>query len=62
MQATIREFLKLESAGGIMLMIAAVLAMGIANSPLDGWYQQLLDVPVEIRVGALIIAKPLILW
>ena len=62
MQATIREFLKLESAGGIMLMIAAVLAMGVANSPLYAWYEQLLGIPVEIRVGALIIAKPLMLW
>jgi NhaA family Na+:H+ antiporter len=62
MKATIREFLKLESAGGITLMLAAVLAMVLANSPLQGWYALLLDVPVEIRVGALQLAKPLILW
>jgi NhaA family Na+:H+ antiporter len=62
MQASIREFLKLESAGGISLMLAAVLAMAIANSPLQGWYELLLDIPVEIRVGALFISKPLILW
>jgi NhaA family Na+:H+ antiporter len=62
MHASIREFLKLESAGGITLMLAAVLAMAIANSPLQGWYELLLDIPVEIRVGALAISKPLILW
>jgi NhaA family Na+:H+ antiporter len=62
MKATIREFLKLESAGGITLMLTAVIAMLIANSPLQSWYALLLDVPVEIRVGALYIAKPLILW
>jgi len=33
-----------------------------ANSPLNYWYQMFLDVPVEIRIGALQIAKPLILW
>ncbi len=45
-----------------MLMAAAVLAMVVANSPLDGWYGLLLDVPVEVRIGALEIAKPLLLW
>ncbi len=58
----IQNFLKLESASGILLMIAAVLAMIIANSPLSYLYESLLDVPVEIRIGALHIAKPLILW
>ncbi len=62
MQATIRNFLKLETAGGIVLMFAAVLAIIVANSPLAGFYALLLDVPVEIRVGAFQIAKPLILW
>jgi NhaA family Na+:H+ antiporter len=43
-------------------MATAVLAIVVANSPLSGWYDLLLEVPVEIRVGALQIAKPLILW
>jgi NhaA family Na+:H+ antiporter len=62
LQTTIRNFLKLESAGGIILMAAAFLAMLIANSPLKVYYDLLLDVPVEVRVGALQIAKPLVLW
>lgn len=62
MQATIRSFLKLESAGGIVLMVAAAIAIAIANSPLSHYYDLLLDVPVEIRVGALQISKPLVLW
>jgi len=62
MQATIRNFLKMESAGGIVLMGAAALAMLVANSPLSGYYDLLLEVPVEVRVGGLQIAKPLILW
>lgn len=33
-----------------------------ANSFLAPWYQLLLDTPVEIRIGALEIAKPLLLW
>ena len=36
--------------------------MVLANSPLLGAYQSLLDTPVQIRVGALDIDKPLLLW
>jgi len=36
--------------------------MVVANSPLSALYDMLLDVPVEIRIGAFEIAKPLILW
>lgn len=35
----IRDFFKLESAGGIILVIAAAIAMTIANSPLNEIYQ-----------------------
>ena len=62
MQATIKNFLKMESAGGIVLFGAAVLAMIAANSPLESLYAYFLDTPVELRVGALKIAKPLFLW
>ena len=62
MQATLRAFLKLESAGGIALVMAAALAMLVSNSPAERWYALLLDVPLEIRIGALYIAKPLLLW
>jgi len=55
-------FFKTESGGGILLMISALLAIILANSPFLPWYQVLLDTPVEIRIGALHIAKPLLLW
>ncbi|RLE17181.1 MAG: Na+/H+ antiporter NhaA [Acidobacteria bacterium] len=58
----INGFLKLESAGGIVLMAAAVLAVICANTPLRDYYDLLLDTPVSIRIGALEIAKPLLLW
>ncbi len=62
MKSTLREFLKLESSSGILLMVAAALAMIAANSPLEPWYDMHLSLPVEIRIGALQIAKPLVLW
>jgi Na+:H+ antiporter, NhaA family len=58
----IREFLKLEAAGGIVLMIAAALALVVANSSLSAAYLMALDIPVAIQVGGFSIAKPMILW
>jgi len=60
--ATIETFLKKESASGIILMFAAVLAMIFANTAWVSWYNLLLDVPVVVSVGSFEIAKPLLLW
>lgn len=58
----ISGFFKLESAGGIILMFAAALALVFANSPLQSYYALFIDTPVEIRIGAFEISKPLLLW
>ncbi len=62
MKATIKNFLQMESAAGIVLMAAAALALIAANSPLSPFYDLFIDTPVEIRIGAFQIAKPLLLW
>lgn len=59
---TYRHWLQSDIAVGVLLMLAAILAMLAANSPLSSWYAILLDTPIEIRFGALQIAKPLLLW
>jgi len=56
------RFFQLEAASGLLLIAAAVLALIINNSPLSYLYNGLLDVPVAVQVGALNIAKPLLLW
>lgn len=56
------EFFRLEAAGGLLLMGAAVLAMVVANTPLVTHYDMLLEVPLEIRIGTFEISKPLLLW
>lgn len=61
-ETTISSFLKRESASGILLLLAAILALVCANTPLQTYYSLFLDTPVEIRIGALEIAKPLLLW
>ena len=51
-----------EASGGIFLVIAAVLAMLIANSPLKDWYNSLLEIPVVFSIGTFVIDKGLLLW
>lgn len=61
-ETTIARFLRMESSAGILLFFAAVIAIIAANTPLLQYYELLLSTPVEIRMGALEIAKPLLLW
>ena len=58
----IRDFLKMETAGGILLVVATVLAMVLANTTFGPAYNAFLDIPIAIKVGGLEIAKPLLLW
>ncbi|MDH3552980.1 MAG: Na+/H+ antiporter NhaA, partial [Gammaproteobacteria bacterium] len=58
----VRDFMRLESAGGVFLIVAALLAMVVANSQFASLYDTLLNTPVAIQVGALVINKPLFLW
>lgn len=58
----IQDFLRLESAAGLILMAAAMLAIAANNTILSHWYGALLSTPVAVQVGALEIAKPLLLW
>ena len=58
----IQRFLKLESAGGILLLFSAVVAMLLANSPLNQTYNDFLNLPVSIQVGSFSIDKTLIHW
>jgi len=60
--SVVRGFMKLESASGILMLTAAVIAMLAANSPLADLYSELLDTTVAVQVGALSISKPLLLW
>ena len=56
------KFLAQESAGGVLLVSTAVLALLVANSPFYSYYTLLIDTPVEVRIGPLSLAKPLLLW
>lgn len=60
--AALRDFLKQESAGGIVLIAAAALALLAANTMFSGSYFGALDTPVTVAVGSFAIDKPLLLW
>ncbi len=58
----LRDFMQKESAGGITLIVAAALALVIANSPFAASYFDMLDVPVVAGIGSGVIDKSLLLW
>ena len=51
-----------EAAGGVALMLAALLAMAVANSPLNGAYQAFFDTKFSVLFDGKGLSKPLILW
>ncbi len=58
----VRQFIKLESASGLLLMAAAVVALVVANSPLASWYDALLSLKFQVSLGDWKLGKPLLLW
>ena len=59
----LQEFMKMEAAAGIILLICAILAMVLANTPLEYWYNLVLyETTAQVRIGALDLEKDLILW
>lgn len=62
LRSTFTRFFQMEAASGLLLIAGAILALIINNSPLSWLYSGLLDTPVVAQIGALKIAKPLLLW
>jgi NhaA family Na+:H+ antiporter len=58
----LHDFFRLEAAGGILLIGAAIMAMILANSPLSPFYEAFREFPLQARAGELNIEKPLLLW
>ena len=58
----VRNFLASGLGGGLLLGLAAVMALVFSNTALAPLYGLLLETPVELRVGPLLIAKPMLLW
>lgn len=61
-ESLINKLIKDESAGGILLVLVALIAIVFANSSLSHLYEGFLNIPVQARIAELNIEKPLFLW
>jgi len=60
---SIRRFIASESAGGVVLAIAALVALVVSNSAWGPAYASFAQLRGEVRVGDfLVLSKPLLLW
>ena len=59
-----RRFIASESAGGVVLALAAIVALGVSNSALGPAYERFVHARIELRIANdwLVLSKPLLLW
>ncbi len=62
MSKFLEEFIKKETSAGILLIFVTIMALLLSNSPLAGFYESFLHIPIEIRIGSLHIDKHLYHW
>lgn len=62
MFSPIKKFFAMDTAPGILLFIAAVVAVVIENAGLHGFYEALKHTPVVLQIGAFSIDKHLLHW
>lgn len=60
----LNEFVQSQSFGGIVLAVAALLALIVSNSPWSTFYERFAQWPGEVRIGGdwLVLSKTLLHW
>ncbi|MGA8855177.1 MAG: Na+/H+ antiporter NhaA [Christiangramia sp.] len=58
----IKNFIQKQTSVGISLIISAVLAIVIANSPLSGYYHEFWKQEVYVGINEFVISKSLLHW
>lgn len=60
----VNQFIQSQSLGGVILALAALVALIVSNSPWNAAYERFIHLPGELRFGAngLVLAKPLLIW
>jgi Na+:H+ antiporter, NhaA family len=58
----LREFLATEAAGGIILLLATVIALGWANSPWRGGYESFWSTELSLAIGSFELSHDLRSW
>ncbi len=62
MSKSLRQMVQHDATGGILLVVMAMAALIIANTPMNTVYSSFLSLPVQVRLGDFNIDKPLVLW
>ncbi len=64
LQRKLSEFIQSQSIGGVVLAVAALLALVLSNSPWSPIYERFLQLSGELRIGGdvLVLSKPLLIW
>lgn len=64
MISNIRRFIASESAGGVVLALAALVALVVSNSALGPLYRRFIELEGELRIGGdwLVFSKSLLHW
>ena len=57
-----KQFIQTDASSGIILVLAALFALLLANSFFSTNYNAFLEFPVSITLGTFAISKPLVLW
>jgi NhaA family Na+:H+ antiporter len=57
-----QQFIRQEASSGIILLSMAIIALILANSPLAGSYQALLDTHVGVALGPFVLEETLLHW
>ena len=56
------EFFKWEASGGVLLLLAAIVAVSLANSPLGADYEHVLHYPLAVGFGEHVLSLGLLHW
>jgi len=57
-----KDMIDHDALSGVLLILAAILALIFANTGLANLYHGTLDIPIQVSIGDFIINKPLLLW
>jgi NhaA family Na+:H+ antiporter len=60
--SSVERFLAVEAASGMVLLAAALIALGVAGSPLRPLAEGVWHLPLGVRVGSLIFQRDLHFW
>ena len=58
----LRDFVRTQSNSGVVLVAAAAFALLLTNTAAHGWYVALLQLPLHLELGPVVLHKSLLQW